>query len=285
MTGGARFVAPRGSRMKRAALIVLACALGASSAGGGPTDRSGARPDLEASPAPVLIELFTSEGCSSCPPADRLLTALLEEQPVAGARIIALGEHVDYWNDLGWVDRFSSRGFTQRQADYQARAFPRSGIYTPQLVVDGRFELVGSDARAARQAIANAAAAPKADLRIAAAREGAHRLRVDADLSAAAGLLRAGPADLLVALVEDGLVTRVASGENGGRTLAHSAVVRRLEKIGSVRADSPRLAVTTHLPLEGELEDASRLRVVAFVQERAHLKILGAAAAEVAAAP
>ena len=114
-------------------------------------------------PVPVLVELFTSEGCSSCPPADALLAKLDAAQPVAGARVIVLSEHVTYWNSLGWRDPFSSDAMTERQHQYADR-FGLSDVYTPQAVVDGAAELVGSDGRAMLQAITKAAATAKVEV-------------------------------------------------------------------------------------------------------------------------
>src|ERR1700751_5468568 len=139
--------------MKTLSFITTACCLFVTALISAPADDSGAR-------VPVLLELFTSEGCSSCPPADRLLQILDEKQPVAGADLIVLSEHVDYWDRLGWRDPFSSPQYSARQQDYTNR-YNFDGVYTPQLVVDGQFGFVGSDARAASSAIQKAIREPK----------------------------------------------------------------------------------------------------------------------------
>src|SRR4051794_14486618 len=105
---------------------------------------------------PVLVELFTSEGCSSCPPADELLAELARTQPINGALIVPMALHVDYWNNLGWPDRFAGKAFTDRQHEY-GDAMKLRGLYTPQMIVDGQTEFVGSDRDAARRAIERAA--------------------------------------------------------------------------------------------------------------------------------
>ena len=114
-------------------------------------------------PQPVVVELFTSEGCSSCPPADALLKQLSEQQSVRGVQIVALEEHVDYWDHLGWKDPYSSSEFSQRQSEY-AQVFGTDGVYTPQMIVDGQNEFVGSRSLAAKEAIRKAGNQPKAEI-------------------------------------------------------------------------------------------------------------------------
>src|SRR6266849_8847091 len=126
----------------------------------------------------VVAELFTSEGCSSCPPADAVLSQLAHRQPVAGVEVLALGEHVDYWDRLGWRDPFSSAAFSARQSNYDARVFHANQVYTPQLVIDGWLERVGSNARAVQGAIERSAMSPKAAVSVTAQRGDEHDLRV-----------------------------------------------------------------------------------------------------------
>src|SRR5215471_21555258 len=135
--------------------LVLGVALGIA----GPADR------LPEERQAVLVELFTSEGCSSCPAADVLLERLERSQPVPGAQIVVLSEHVDYWNRIGWADPYSSSAFSARQEQY-ARRFRTQGPYTPQMIVDGRSEFVGSDTRLAESAIRSAIKQPRAGIRI-----------------------------------------------------------------------------------------------------------------------
>lgn len=222
---------------------------------------------------PVIVELFTSEGCSSCPPADDVLSDLVRTQPVPSAQVIALGQHVDYWNRLGWTDPFSSHAFSVRQNEY-AHFFRQGEVYTPQMVVDGRTEFVGSDRGAALQAIARAARTPKARVEIAYASGDRNSLQVRVD-----GLPALGPGDralAFLALTEDGLRSDVRNGENAGRSLRHVGVVRRLILLGTVPASRPWTA-TPALPLITGW-NRTRMQAVVFVQEQNGRHILGAAA-------
>ena len=151
----------------RKLLFIAAISFSASvlpSAGAGQAAASPSRNLVGVSPG-ILIELFTSEGCSSCPPADELLRKLDAQQTANGLQLVVLGEHVDYWNGTGWRDRFSSRDYTDRQEEY-ARRFRTSGPYTPQMVVDGRREFVGNDPRLLQAALRDAASQSKTNLQI-----------------------------------------------------------------------------------------------------------------------
>ncbi len=241
------------------------------------TSAAGAAGSEAKAPTPVLVELFTSEGCSSCPPADELMKSLVAEQPIPGVRVVGLGEHVDYWNYLGWRDRFSSSRYSDRQVRYRAEAFPSSAVYTPQAVVDGSIEAVGSDAAALRSAVVRAARAPKAPLRLEARRSG-HGLAVHVEVPESPVLKQ--PADLLVAVVEDGLSTAVERGENAGRKLEDPAVVRRLETVARIEPGSGERAYSRTVPAEADWK-LDRVEVVAFLQDPASRRVLGLATSSI----
>jgi hypothetical protein len=228
----------------------------------------------EAAPSPdsgpVVIELFTSQGCSSCPPADRLLSRLASDP-----RVIPLSFHVDYWNYIGWTDPFSSKRWSERQQGY-ARAFRSNRIYTPQLVVSGRTGLNGSDEAGARKRIAEALAAEPAGRVTLALEPSRDRLKV----KVGAKLSRAveGPLDLWVAVYETGLTTKVGAGENSSATLHNDYVVRRLEKALTLpaaagAADSGEVV----LGLDKRWQRES-LGVAAFLQDPKTMVIYGAGA-------
>src|SRR6516165_8121909 len=199
----------------------------------------------------VLVELFTSEGCSSCPPADALLERLDRSQPIPGAQIVVLSEHVDYWNHIGWADPYSSPVFSARQEQY-ARRLRTQGPYTPQMVVDGRSEFVGSDARAAESAIRSAAKYPKAAIRI--SEDGGSAIIDVAPLTSGT----ARKAGVFAAYAADSGTQDVVRGENKGRRLHHVAIAKELKQIGTV---DDRTEFKTQLPIE------SGARLIVFVQE------------------
>ncbi|HWQ35352.1 MAG TPA: DUF1223 domain-containing protein [Blastocatellia bacterium] len=227
---------------------------------------------------PVIVELFTSEGCSSCPPADAVLAKLERTQPAPGAEIIALGEHVDYWNYIGWSDPFSSPQFSERQGAY-ARAFNRDGVYTPQMVVDGETEFVGSNLSRAREAIAKAAAHQKATVQItrrAASDAGVAAFRVR--VTDMPPLSRAETVEVMLAITESDLASNVARGENAGRRLEHGSVMRLLALAAQAAAhESQAITAEPEVRLKPEWK-RENLRAVAFVQAQTSRRVLGAAA-------
>jgi hypothetical protein len=212
---------------------------------------------------PVIVELFTSEGCSSCPPADALLAKLEKEQPVDGAEIIVLGEHVDYWDRLGWRDRFSSHEFTKRQEAYAER-FNIDSAYTPQMIVGGAKEFNGADSREASEAISNSISQSVATVGMKPA--GA---KLDISVSQAPK-----GAEVFLAITESGLTNSVLRGENTGRTLTHTGVVRLLRSLGKVAADGT-FSANPELKSEAEWKKPN-LAAVVFVQKAGNREIVGA---------
>jgi len=228
-----------------------------------------APPSASVQRVPVLVELFTSEGCSDCPPADALLATLAAAHPISGAQAIVLSEHVTYWNHQGWSDPFSLEAMTQRQEDY-VRRFGLDSSYTPQMVVDGTEQFVGSNARALIAAIEKEAKTPRQSVAI----EGAHW-----NLGATQFSIRANAsasAKLVVVLAADATHQEVSGGENSGRTLHHTAVVRVMKEFGADVADGRELKLPGG-PLAQKSEANGPVRLVAFLVDRKTGQVLGAA--------
>ncbi|MGA3069231.1 MAG: DUF1223 domain-containing protein [Terracidiphilus sp.] len=218
---------------------------------------------------PVLVELFTSEGCSDCPPADALLERLDATQFVPGAQAIVLSEHVTYWNHLGWRDPFSLDAMTERQEQYVAR-FGLDSSYTPQMVVDGAAQFVGSDSAKLSAAVARAAATPKLKIAIEDAHwaDGALNFSVRADNSSGA--------TLVAALAQNATRSEVARGENAGRTLHHVAVVRVMKEFGSKATDGRPLRLFGAVS-SGTDKSGNALRLVVFLTDRKTGHVVAAA--------
>ncbi len=215
----------------------------------------------------ALVELFTSEGCSSCPPADRLLGRIAEEATRSGENILPLAFHVDYWDYLGWTDRFARPEFGRRQHWYAAVEHS-DGVYTPQIVVNGIAAFAGSDERRARATIAEGLArSPAASIVVdATLHVPTHAVEVrvaSADLP--------GGATVNIAVVEDGISTRVLRGENADAVLNHSRVVRAFRTL-SLSATAGDLVIEVPPDLL-----VNRSSVVAFAQDSVTARVLAAA--------
>lgn len=225
-------------------------------------------------PMPVVIELFTSEGCSSCPPADAWLQKLDSSQPIAGAQLIVLSEHVDYWNRQGWKDPYSSVGMTQRQVEY-GRKLGLKEAYTPQVIVDGTTNLESTDEQQVDTVLQRAATAPKVPIRI---------TNVSIDPKSPITLrahIEVGPdtsnasSDVYAVVALSHAESEVLRGENSGKHLAHVAVVQELTKVGRLEK-SKELLRDVQLTLKAGT-DPNNLRFVVLVQQSGPGKVIGAA--------
>jgi hypothetical protein len=230
-----------------------------------------AQPPADGS-TPVLVELFTSEGCSSCPPADALLMRLGRTQPVREADVIVLEEHVDYWDRLGWKDPFSSEAATTRQGGY-GEAFGGRQVYTPQMVVDGHAEFVGSSEGEALRAVRAAGAAPKPPVHLSWVDSGMLAIHVEPLKNATRG----ETPQVVLAVAENILHSDVKRGENAGRALEHDGVVRQLIAVGKAHAASTGFSSTIPVRAAREWKPAN-LRAIVFVQERHSRRVLAVAA-------
>ena len=224
-------------------------------------------------PTPILLELFTSEGCSSCPPADALVQKMDTTQPVLGAQLIVLSEHVDYWNHDGWKDPYSSSSLTERQIDY-VRALKLKEPYTPQMIVDGTTVLQGDEAQIL-QSLRGDAATPKLSLRIDSVNPGTGKAQEISGHVNIDGTTDKHNADVYVAVALGRAESQVLSGENSGKHLSHVAVVQEIKKIGKLGKDG-HFSQTFQVKLNPGT-DAGNVRIIAFVQEPGPGRVLGAA--------
>ena len=259
--------------------VLAASGLLWTATGGGQTNSASGPAQQAASPArqPVLVELFTSEGCSDCPPADALLAVMDRRQPFPSADVIAVEEHVDYWDQQGWRDPFSSSKWTQRQNVYSF-LFHTGSSYTPEMVVDGVEGFVGSRGATAKAAIEKAAGTQKARVEISEVEpstNGSVTLKIDVDK-----LANATPkdtAEVLLGITESGLHSSVTAGENTGHELQHSPVLRDMRVIGAAGKNGQEGFTgqeTVKLDAKWKSEN---LRAIVFVQEKKSRHVLGAA--------
>jgi len=214
----------------------------------------------------AVVELFTSEGCNTCPPAEKVLGELKAEAEKNKQNIYFLEYHVDYWNRLGWKDPFSKNQFTLRQENY-SRVLPGKEVYTPQLVINGETELTGSDKKTAQDRIQKALAKnPVAAIRI-----DSREVRNDT-LWVSYSMGKADKnASVKIAITEDGLQSNVLRGENEGKKLVHDAVVRIFYSSESAESKATiKIALKGFVPKKG-------MQLIALVQQRQSMKILSAA--------
>jgi hypothetical protein len=230
--------------------------------------------DTKATTVPILVELFTSEGCSSCPPADAWLLQMDTAQPVTGAQLIVLSEHVDYWDHDGWKDPYSSSLLTARQVDYE-RLFKLDSPYTPQVVINGTVNLALADSQKAQQAFqqASAAMAVPVSIRSATITPGNPAI-LHAQVEIDGGSVDR-KADVYEVIALSHAESQVLHGENGGKRLSHVAVVQELTKIGKLEKGK-----TFSHAIEVKLKpgtDPKNVRLIVFAQEPGPGRVLGAA--------
>jgi hypothetical protein len=217
----------------------------------------------------VLVELFTSEGCSSCPPADALLRLVNGSQTNKGQLVVGISEHVTYWDSLGWSDPFSSSAYTERQNTYSDR-FHLEGPYTPQMVINGTEQIVGSDRAGLLRAVEKEdAESPRMSLHIVSLNVAGSTLTVNFSTS---GDLPAQGADLIAVLADDSDQSSVLRGENSGRTLVHVAVARSITRIAKVKAAGER---TAQIPIPVSFQAKQGHHLILFAQTPGTGRVLG----------
>lgn len=262
--------------MSYRALFLLAVSVAGLQYAASPQSVSDSAANSAASKPPVLVELFTSEGCSSCPPADALLAELDRRKSFAGAPVIVLSEHVNYWDHDGWRDPFSNEAWTRRQNRYNEH-FHLDSVYTPQMVVDGTQQVNGSDgAKISRAIESTAAQSGKVTIAIMNAVWSGDVLQANISVTDVSSASSKG-ADLYAVLADDEDTSNVARGENSGRTLKHVAVVRAMQKVSAL-----------HGPYSGPVQIKlphgvahAKMRLIVFAQKGDNGQVFGAAEIEI----
>jgi hypothetical protein len=217
----------------------------------------------------VLVELFTSEGCSSCPPADALLKQVNGSRTSGGQLVVGISEHVTYWNSLGWSDPFSSPVYTERQNAYSER-FHLEGVYTPQMVINGAEQIVGSDRAALLHAVEKEdAESSRMSLRILSLSVAQNTLTVNFSTN---GEIPPHGADLIAVLADDSDRSSVLHGENSGRMLAHVAVARSITRVARVQAAGER---TVQVPIPASFQNTQGHHLILFAQTPGNGRVLG----------
>ncbi len=221
---------------------------------------------------PVLIELFTSEGCPTCPPADRNLTFLETEQPFAEAELITLALHVDYWDSRGWKDEFSSPMFSRRQ-DIYGQVFKINSIYTPQMIVDGQMQFAGTDLAKVQKAVVESAKNEKGKIELAAVTDANGGTKLQVKIS---DLPKHEISTVFLAVAEDNLASSRNRGESSGGKRIFTSVVRELKSLGFLTAEQKNLEIETILQFQSNW-NVENLKVVVFVQENGSRRVFGIA--------
>jgi hypothetical protein len=217
----------------------------------------------------ALVELYTSEGCDSCPPADRWLSTFAGA-PRASRLVVPIAFHVDYWNSLGWTDIYSDARYSERQRQL-ARAAGARMVYTPQVIVGGRDFASWRTGGAAKALDAVGMRPARAQIEMTASGTSA---RVVASVVPGT---RTEDAALIVALTQNGIVTKVKAGENRGETLRHDFVVRDIKTFRAWSGERPTLSAEVDFPLRGDFKPG-QMRFVAFVQDLRTADVLQALA-------
>jgi hypothetical protein len=218
----------------------------------------------------VLIELFTSEGCSSCPPADDLLCQINGKRTDTGQLIVGVSEHVTYWNAQGWTDPFSLSVSTERQDEY-GRRFGLESVYTPQMIINGETQIVGSDSAALLHALKSEA--PKESLSVQIVSAGIEKNVLNIDFIVTGSAPGRG-AEIFAILAEDETTSKVLHGESSGRTLSHVAVAQSIMRIATIKTSTER---TVHLPLStsAQMPSGTGRHLILFAQASGLGKVLG----------